>query len=112
MYRCHYGIAIKNDKDYDKAIQFALLLDSTERITDYLNDITSQDLKTLAEVYVCLKQDPMNYRFKNINISGLIEKCIPEDTYREQIQKVMLSSLHNALRIHTEELSVFVSDIS
>ena len=111
LYRCYYGIAIE-DKDYDKAIQFALLLDSTERITDYLNDITSQDLKTLAEVYVCLKQDPLNYRFKNINISGLIEKCIPEDTYREQIQKVMLSSLHNALRIHTEELSVFVSDIS
>ena len=111
LYRCEYGIAIK-DKDYDRAIQYAILLDSAEKITDYLNDITSPELKTLTEVYVCLKKDPLNYRFRNINISGLIENCIQEDGYREEIQKILLGSLNNALKIHKKNLSVFVSDFS
>lgn len=107
LYRCEYGIA-KNEKNYDKAIKFALLLDSTERITDYLNDIASPELKTLAEAYVCLKKDPMNYKFRNLNISRLIEKCISDNSDRENIQKVLLSSLRNALRIHTVNLSTLI----
>ncbi len=110
LYRCEYGIAIE-DKDYDKAVKYAILLDSVEKVSVYLNDITLPELKTLAEAYICLKSDPSNYSFRNINISKLIEKSISEDKYRGEIQKILLSSLGEALKIYREKIASFISDI-
>lgn len=44
-------------------------------------------------------------------ILSQIEKCIQDNKYCEEIQKILLSSLNNALKVHTEIITTLVSDI-
>ena len=93
--RCSYHISIE-DKDYDAAAVYAIALDSPEMIDGYWDDIKKHDLKQLAEAYYCLKTNPGNYEFRQINISMLIQKVIP-DEYKTAIQRVILQALRYAL---------------
>ena len=90
------------EKDYNMAVEYALLLDSSEMVKDYLDDITSPGLKLLAQAYISLFDNPLSYEFKKLNISKLIETCIQEDHHKE-VQKVILSALQEALRKNTEK---------
>ena len=96
--RCNYHISIE-DKDYDTAVVYGIILNSPEMISDYLDDVKSTDLEQLARAYICLKNDPLNYAFRQINLSKLIESCIPDDLQKEA-QYVLLSSLRDAMHEH------------
>lgn len=109
LYRCSYYINIA-EKDYNMAAEYALLLNSSEMVKDYLDDITSPGLKLLAESYISLIENPLSYEFKKLNISNLIETCIQED-HQKEVQKVILSTLQEALRINAEKLVEFSYDL-
>ena len=96
--RCNYHISIE-DKDYDTAVVYGIMLNSPDMISDYLDDVKSTDLEQLASAYICLQNDPLNYAFKQINLSKLIESCIPDDL-QKQVQHVLLSSLRDAMYKH------------
>lgn len=109
LYRCSYHINIA-EKDYNMAVEYALLLDSSEMVKDYLDDITSPGLKLLAQAYISLFDNPLSYEFKKLNISKLIETCIQED-HQKEVQKVILSALQEALRKNAEKLIEFSFDL-
>ena len=96
FHRCNYYIALE-EKNYDLAVIYGLVLDSPSMISDYLADVKSPGLEKLAGAYACLKNNPDQYEYRRINISMLIRTCIPDELQGEA-QVVLLNALRNALQ--------------
>ena len=66
-------------------------------------------MKRLAEAYTVLKNDPLNYEFRQINLSKLIQSIIP-DVLQTDVKSVILQTLNNALQKHKIELGAIVEN--
>ncbi len=103
FHRCNYYIALE-EKDYDLAVIYGLVLDTPSMVSDYLADVKSSDLEKLAGAYVCLKSNPDEYEYRQININMLIRTCIP-DEMQDEVQVNLLNALRKALQTHSSKVN-------
>ena len=61
------------ERDFNTAAKFSLLLDSPEDYPVYLDDIDDHETKKLLETYLFLKGNRSDFSFIKPNISSLIE---------------------------------------
>ncbi len=99
FHRCNYYIAIE-EKEFDRAVVYAILLDAPEMISEYLSDVESPELEFLARAYIRLKNEPEKYDFRKANLSRLIQTCIPED-----MQPAVTGIILGTLRTATQQLA-------
>ena len=101
LYRCKYHIAIKK-KNYNRAMEYALLLKKPDLCFDYLKDITSPDMKKMIDIYISLTEDPLNCDLRESNINELVESCVQPENINIA-RDILLKVLQDALMENVDE---------
>ena len=98
-FRCNYWLAVE-ERDFNTAAKFSLLLDSPEDYPAYLDEIDEPETKKLLETYLFLKGNRSDYSCSKPNISSLIERNYGEFEENEitRAQKVFLNVLARATK--------------
>ena len=106
IYRCRYKMALQ-DKDFDTAARISLLMESSEKIEECIEEIESEDVKKLATIMLHLSNGDSNYGIKRANISMLVDKCF--DGYVEseiqQARRVLTKAMIKCIHDQTQGIS-------
>ncbi len=88
IYRCKYAQAFINDKEFEKALMYAMILRDKKRVHECVREC-SNDSKLLGEMYIKLSEDePHNLKLGPFNVVGKIESCFGSFASKNEIGKI------------------------